>query len=94
MKKDWDTQEQSDMFDKFLDDTSDSRTQTWKGWHGRRAHGYDELEWAMIEDKNGKTVSDFSGREREAFSIYKRLNTVNQHKMNPIPVCLIPKEYK
>jgi NAD+ synthase len=48
----------------------------------------------MIEDKNGKTVSDFSGREREAFSIYKRLNTVNQHKMNPIPVCLIPKEYK
>jgi len=55
---------------------------------------YDELEWAMIEDKNGKTVSDFSGREREAFSIYKRLNTVNQHKMNPIPVCLIPKEYK
>jgi NAD+ synthase len=55
---------------------------------------YDELEWAMTEDTNGKTDADFSGREQEVFSIYKRLNTVNQHKMNPIPVCLIPKEYK
>ncbi len=55
---------------------------------------YDELEWAMNEDKNGKTTADFSSREQIAFSIYKRLNTVNQHKMNPIPVCLIPKEYK
>ena len=49
MKKDWDTQEQSDMFDKFLDETSDSRSQTWKGWHGRRAHGYDELEWEAFQ---------------------------------------------
>ena len=55
---------------------------------------YDELEWAMNEDNNGKTAADFSGRKQEAFSIYKRLNTINQHKMKPIPVCLIPKEYK
>jgi NAD+ synthase len=55
---------------------------------------YDELEWAMIEDKNGKTAVDFSDRKQEVFSIYKRLNTINQHKMKPIPVCLIPKEYK
>ena len=55
---------------------------------------YDELEWAMNEDKNGKTAADFLGREQIAFSIYKKLNTINQHKMNPIPVCLIPKEYK
>jgi len=55
---------------------------------------YDELEWAMIEEENGKTAFDFSGKEQQVFSIYKRLNTVNQHKMNPIPVCLIPKEYK
>jgi NAD+ synthase len=48
----------------------------------------------MIEDNNGKMVTDFSGREQEVFSIYKRLNTVNKHKMNPIPVCLIPIEYK
>ena len=55
---------------------------------------YDELEWAMLEDGKGKTAADFSGREQIAFSIYKRLNTINQHKMNPIPVCLIPSEFK
>jgi NAD+ synthase len=55
---------------------------------------YDELEWAMLEDEKGKTAADFSGREQIAFSIYKKLNTVNQHKMNPIPVCLIPSEFK
>ncbi|NHN26462.1 NAD(+) synthase [Flavobacterium jejuense] len=55
---------------------------------------YDELEWAMREDESGKTIADFSGREAIVFSIYKRLNQINQHKMNPIPVCTIPKEYK
>ena len=55
---------------------------------------YDELEWAMLEDEKRKTAADFSGREQIAFSIYRRLNTINQHKMNPIPVCLIPSEFK
>ena len=50
---------------------------------------YDELEWAMRQDENGKTASDFTEREAEVFSIYKRLNTINQHKMNPIPICKI-----
>ena len=55
---------------------------------------YDELEWAMLEDEKGKTANDFSEREQVAFSIYKRLNTINQHKMNPIPVCFVPSEFK
>ena len=50
---------------------------------------YDELEWAMHQDENQKTINDFSGREAEVFAIYKRLNTINQHKMNPIPICKI-----
>lgn len=50
---------------------------------------YDELEWAMLQNEKGKTISDFQGREKEVFSIYKHLNSVNQHKMNPIPVCVI-----
>ena len=50
---------------------------------------YDELEWAMHQDENGKTATNFTGREAEVFSIYKRLNTINQHKMNPIPICKI-----
>ncbi|MGK4567022.1 NAD(+) synthase [Flavobacterium sp. 3HN19-14] len=48
---------------------------------------YDELEWAMQEDENGKTSDAFSGREKVVFDIYKRLNRINQHKMEPIPVC-------
>ena len=50
---------------------------------------YDELEWAMLEDEAGKTADDFSGRQKEAFEIYKRLNKCNQHKMNAIPICLV-----
>ena len=55
---------------------------------------YDELEWAMQQDEEGKTGADFSGREKIAFEIYKRLNTSNQHKMQPIPICLVPKSLK
>jgi NAD+ synthase len=49
---------------------------------------YDELEWAMLEEESGKSTSDFTGRQKEVFDIYK-LNTTNQHKMNAIPVCKI-----
>jgi NAD+ synthase len=52
---------------------------------------YDELEWAMLEAENNKKKEDFSGREKEVFEIYLYLNSINQHKMNPIPVCIIPK---
>lgn len=52
---------------------------------------YDELEKAMLAHENGKTATDFSGREKEVFEIFTRLNTINQHKINPIPVCVIPR---
>lgn len=52
---------------------------------------YDELEWAMKMDAEGKTVENFSGRQLEVFNIYKRFNSSNRHKMIPIPVCEIPK---
>jgi NAD+ synthase len=55
---------------------------------------YDELEWAMIEDEKGKIPTDFSGRERVVLEIYKRLNTINQHKMREIPVCKISIGFK
>lgn len=50
---------------------------------------YDELEWAMLESESGKTSIEFTGRQKEVFDIYKKLNTTNQHKMNAIPVCKI-----
>ena len=52
---------------------------------------YPELEWAMSMHEN-HTASDFTGREREVFEIYTRLNKLAQHKINPIPVCKIPEE--
>ena len=54
---------------------------------------YDELEWAMKMQNLNKTVNDFSSREKEVFKIYTRLNSINQHKMIPIPICEIPKEF-
>ncbi len=55
---------------------------------------YDELEWAMLQAENNKKAENFTGREKQVFEIFKKLNTANQHKMKPIPVCLIPSEYK
>ncbi|EAS18600.1 NH(3) (glutamine) dependent NAD(+) synthetase [Flavobacteria bacterium BBFL7] len=52
---------------------------------------YDELELIMNEITNGKKESDFTGRMLEVFHLYLNLNKKNQHKMNPIPVCHIPK---
>ncbi|EPR72683.1 NAD synthetase [Winogradskyella psychrotolerans RS-3] len=55
---------------------------------------YPELEWAMQVTEEGKTASDFEGRKREVITIYMRYNSSNKHKMNPIPVCEIPKNLK
>lgn len=52
---------------------------------------YDELEWAMEFDGDASELSD---RQQEVLKIYKKLNTANQHKMQPIPVCEIPKEFR
>ena len=52
---------------------------------------YPELEWAMGFTGEESLLSE---REKEVLNIYKRFNTLNQHKMHPIPVCLIPNELK
>lgn len=55
---------------------------------------YDELEWAMIEDEKGSTSNLFSGRMKEVFDIYKKLNNANKHKMESIPICKIPTYFR
>ncbi len=56
---------------------------------------YPELEWAMeIAEQANINFTAFTVREREVFEIYTRLNTINQHKMQPIPVCSIPNELR
>ena len=51
---------------------------------------YDELEWAMAMQAKNKNIEDLKGRKLEVYKIYTRLNNINRHKMNPIPVCKIP----
>ncbi|WP_296314049.1 NAD(+) synthase [Winogradskyella sp. UBA3174] len=51
---------------------------------------YPELEWAMQMKDEGKTADDFEGRQKEAFEIFLRYNTLNKHKIIPIPICDIP----
>jgi NAD+ synthase len=48
---------------------------------------YPELEWAMAFSGD-EAVLD--ARQREVLAIYRRLNTANRHKVEPIPLCLIP----
>ncbi len=55
---------------------------------------YNELEWAMQMSDQNKSSNAFTGRQKEVFEIYTRLNSGNQHKMNPIPVCEIPDNLK
>jgi len=52
---------------------------------------YDELEKAMLDES--KSESNLSKREKEVMNIFKSFNSSNRHKMLPIPVCKIPKDY-
>jgi len=51
---------------------------------------YDELEWAMAFDAAAKDESRLSDRKKEALSIYRKFYQANQHKIDPIPVAIIP----
>lgn len=48
---------------------------------------YPELEWAMGFDGDEASLPP---RKQEVLKIYRRLNKMNRHKMEPIPVCTIP----
>lgn len=52
---------------------------------------YPELEWAMDFSGDEAGLSD---RQQEVLAIYRRLNRANKHKMEPIPVCMIPDQLK
>jgi NAD+ synthase len=52
---------------------------------------YPELEWAMCFQ--GATTS-LTERQQEVLAIYARYHRANLHKMQAIPVCTIPDEFK
>jgi len=64
---------------------------------------YPELEWAMdyiekykhrtgqIWQKGMEKDADVGDREKEVLAIYWRMHSANRHKMEPIPVCILPR---
>ena len=54
---------------------------------------YDELEWAMnyLEVNSQDSLSE---RQKKVLEIYSGHHQTNLHKMNPIPVCEIPKSLR
>ena len=57
---------------------------------------YDELEWAMKQQEKGKESDQEQMNERQAkvMKIYLQRHQANKHKMEEIPICIIPKELK
>ncbi|MEY8759669.1 NAD(+) synthase [Chryseobacterium tongliaoense] len=54
---------------------------------------YPELE--KIQKEYGtKTADDYEGRDKEVYLIFERMNKAAQHKINPIPICDIPEEWR
>jgi NAD+ synthase len=51
---------------------------------------YPELEWAMHFEADAVDEGQLNPRQKEVLSIYRRFHKINQHKMDPIPVCRIP----
>ena len=49
---------------------------------------------SLIDSEFGVDSLKLSPRQKEVLSIYLKLNRANQHKMNPIPVCIIPKNLR
>ena len=49
---------------------------------------YHELEWAMDNIQGNEQA--FTERQKEVMKIYKKFHFANKHKMEPIPVCVIP----
>jgi len=54
---------------------------------------YDELEWAMKYTQH-PTNEPLTERQKQVLKIYQDRHSANLHKMNPIPVCILPEEWK
>ena len=57
---------------------------------------YNELEWAMkqLSSKSQVPSPKLNSRQKKVLEIFKRFNKMNEHKMKPIPVCVIPVTYR
>ncbi|PDH52458.1 MAG: NAD(+) synthase [Cryomorphaceae bacterium MED-G14] len=55
---------------------------------------YEELEKAMKQVENKVQIETLSSREIEVYKILNQFNYANKHKMEPIPICIIPEHFK
>ncbi len=53
---------------------------------------YAELEWAMAYTSSKEPMPEPDARQKEVLAIFKKFNRTNRHKMEPIPVCIIPED--
>jgi len=58
---------------------------------GQLGATYPELEWAMQFEGDEKSLND---RQKEVLKIFRSFHAANKHKMDPIPVCVIPDEIR
>jgi len=69
-------------------------------WHDNRSDEsqigatYDELEWAMRIEAGTAADDQFTPRQKEILEIFRGFHRANKHKMEPIPVCVIPESLK
>lgn len=54
---------------------------------------YPELE-KIQKEWGTKSEEDYSGRDLEVFNIFRRMNRAAQHKIQPIPICDIPEQWR
>ncbi len=56
---------------------------------------YAELEWAMDHEAGVDSGKSYlNSRQKEVLAIFKKFNRANRHKMEPIPVCIIPQNLR
>jgi NAD+ synthase len=55
---------------------------------------YDELEWMMRFIAAKGDPASLNARQKEVMAIYQQRHAANRHKIDPIPVCVIPDELK
>jgi NAD+ synthase len=54
---------------------------------------YPDLEWAMDAQETQQNPENFNDQQKKVYSIYLKHHNQNLHKMEPIPVCEIPKGF-
>ena len=55
---------------------------------------YDEMEWAMQSLKSKVKSQKLTARQKKVLEIFRKSNKMNEHKMKPVPVCIVPKRLK